>query len=191
MRKSPYLHRKTRRKIFGPIAEPMGFIFSHELKARDSQFLKEGIEPYRPTFIIRFYWLKGYIELHNNTDTIINSFSTYVRKIDRINEMIQKAYDHILSGSGPLIVRDFLNEVEINDGFGGTLFIHTDPDDCHNYCIFEISSCYKKYRHTGNVTEIKKYLRNLLDFLSLVKKDLTIIENKIKTLNLKGKESGN
>lgn len=177
-------YKNAKRKLFGPIVEPRGFIFSHHLYRRSvsvSDDDKETKEHFVDSLSLAlyFFWPGYRVEIHNNGDTIKKSFAAYEKKVNLIMELVEAGYQHLENGSGPLVVRDFLNDAEVNDGFGGTLFIHVDPDEKTNYCIFEISSCYKKYRYGTFPKEMKGYLRNLFDFLYLVKDDLAVIKEKI------------
>lgn len=183
MEKIPHQYSKSKRKLFGPVAEPMGFIFSHSLTGLseinpDSKTWKFNGH-YSLNLQLRFYWLGAHVDIHNNMDGIEKSFAAYEKKIKLIDDMATEAYNHLLTGAGPLVVREFLNDAEVNDGFGATLFIHVDPDLPSNYCIFEVSSCYKKYRYGTDVKTMKTYLSNFLDFMYLVKDDLVIVKEKL------------
>lgn len=192
MDKIPHQYVKHKRKLFGHATAPMGFIYSHNLTGMsalnpDTKTWKFNGD-YALNLQLRFFWLGAHVDIHNNTDTLHKSFDAYVKKIKLIDEMAAEAYAHITKGTGPLIVREFLNDIEVNDGFGATLFIHVDPDLPSNYCIFEISSCYKKYRYGADVKEMKKYLSNFLDFMYQVKDDLDIVKNKLSQIKVE-KES--
>lgn len=183
MEKSVSDYVKGKRKLFGAVTEPMGFIYNHRFRGTDEyevetkKWVFTGY--YSLDLQLRFFWLGAHVDIHNNTDGQRKSFEAYVKKIKLIDEMATEAYTHLTTGTGPLVVREFLNDVEVNDGFGATLFIHVDPDLASNYCVFEISSCYKKYRYGGPVKLMKVYLKNLLDFMYEVKDDLEIVKTKI------------
>jgi hypothetical protein len=137
---------------------------------------------------LSFIWLSANVRIHSNhDDDILKCFISYENKINIIKEMVTKVNDHLHNGEGPIIIRNFLNDINDNDGFGATLFITADPSAPHNYCVFEISSCYKKWRHGLDVAPMKKYLGSLINFLKLVDEDLVIIKAKI-TEYLKLKE---
>ena len=194
MENIPHQHQKRKRKLFGPVTEPMGFILSHSLIGMrtinpESKTWKFNGE-YGLNLQLRFYWLGAHVDIHNNMDTLQKSFAAYEKKIRLIDDMATEAYTHLTTGNGPLVVREFLNDAEVNDGFGATLFIHVDPDLPSNYCVFEISSCYKKYRYGTDVKGMKEYLKNFLSFMYNVKDDLAIVKEKIAQITAEKKEDG-
>jgi len=177
-------YKNAKRKLFGPLTEPRGFIFSHHLSRRKIKYQELNGEHKEEilnslSLALYFFWPGYRVEIHSNADSVRKSFAAYEKKINLLTELVEAAYTHLVSGSGPLVVRDFLNDADVNDGFGATLFIHVDPDEKTNYCIFEISSCYKKYRYGTEPKEMKKYLGNLFDFLYLIKDDLAVIKEKL------------
>jgi hypothetical protein len=127
-----------------------------------------------------FFWSNALVELHNNPDEDLSaSFNTYVNKISLVKLMCQDMIKHLEEGKGPYVRREFLNDAAVNDGFGATLFMTADPGDHTNYCIFEISSCYKKYRHAGNPRSMKRYLKSVVSFIDEVESDLVILKEKL------------
>lgn len=178
----------------GSIPNPMGFIFSHSIYGMkewspDLKKLKFS-GSYGLSLQLRLFWLGAYVDIHNNSDDIKKSFDAYMKKIKLMDEMATEAYQHLVSGNGPLVVREFLNDAEVNDGFGATLFIHVDPDLETNHCIFEVSSCYKKYRYGTSPRYMREYLKNFLSFMYDVKDDLAIIKERIDLCCPEKKEDG-
>ena len=176
-------HDKHKRKIVVPPPGLMGFIFSHRLIPVDKINLKTNKPEFTGNYMVNvdlcFFWPNAYISIHNNPDTDLQaSFLAYINKIALIRLMCQDMIEHLTSGKGPFVRREFLNDATINDGFGGTLFMTADPDDPNNYCIFEISSCYKKYRHSGTPNSLKKYLKDLDAFIIQAETDLGIFKEK-------------
>lgn len=175
-------HTKHKRKIIVPPPELMGFIFSHRIipikVPMENKWVFNG--EYMLEVKICFFWANAYIVIHNNTDSDLQaSFKAYSDKITLIRSMCQDMVEHLTTGKGPFVRREFLNDATINDGFGGTLFMTADPDDPANYCIFEISSCFKKYRHGGTPVDIKKYLNDLIAFIVNIEKDFIIVKEKL------------
>lgn len=170
-------YKNHKRKIFGPTTEIMGFIFMHSF----GEMCKDDTNPdkrYCVDLSLCFYWLGGKIVLHNNRDTPEKSLNTYVNKINLLGRLALKAYNHLQEGKGPLLIRRFLNNPKVNDGFSASIYIHVDPDDKDNWCVFEISSCFKKHRYLVDVKGMKVYLKNLLSFIAVVKEDLSVIKGK-------------
>lgn len=187
-------HDKNKRKIVVPSPGLIGFIFSNRLlpvevinrKTDELEFTGKHMIDLK----ICFFWPGAYVEIHNNPDeNIAASFKAYIDKITLIKSMCQEMVDHLTTGKGPLVCRNFLNDASINDGFGGTLFLTADPDLRNNYCIFEISSCFKKYRHSGTPSSLKKYLKDLINFIENVEIDLGVLKEKLdKTISEKKKD---
>lgn len=194
MEKNPNEHVKHKRKLFGSVVDPKGFIFSHtftetqEYNPETKKWKRNG--RYMLSLLLCFYWLGSRVDIHNNTDSIKKSFDAYHNKVKLVGEMAEEAYNHLESGEGPLVVREFLNDADVNDGFGATLFIHVDGGMKSNYCIFEVSSCYKKYRYGCNPKDMKIYLRNLMGFIYDIQEDLAIIKKKIDQVSLENKDDG-
>lgn len=180
-------HAKHKRKIIVPPPGLIGFIFTHRLTPIKTLTLVDNkstpIERHLLDIKLCFFWPGAYIEIHNNPDTNLQaSFLAYINKIILIRTMCLEMIEHLISGKGPFVRREFLNDASIDDGFGGTLFMTANPDHPANYCIFEISSCYKKYRHSGTPCSLKKYLKDLVTFINDVEVDLTIIKEKLEQI---------
>lgn len=185
-------HVKHKRKIVVPAPGLIGFIFSHRLTPIktivDSKWVPSG--KYIMDVKVCFFWPGAFVEIHNNPDTDLQaSFKAYVNKITLIKSMCQDMIAHLTTGKGPLVRREFLNDATINDGFGGTLFMTADPDSPSNYCIFEISSCFKKYRHSGPPSSIKKYLKDLVVFIIEAEKDLVMVKEMLDQIPVEKKKN--
>ncbi|QZA70756.1 hypothetical protein AH04_283 [Erwinia phage AH04] len=175
-------HVKHKRKIVVPPPGLIGFISSHRLTPvkRLTGGKLVPTEKYLLDVKLCFFWPSSYVEIHNNADEdLMLSFNAYLDKIKMIRVMCEDMVEHLNTGKGPFVRREFLNDATINDGFGGTLFMTADPDHPTNYCIFEVSSCYKKYRHSGTPSVLKKYLKDLISFINDAETDLVLIKEKI------------
>jgi hypothetical protein len=136
-----------------------------------------------------FFWPNAFVEVHNNPDEdLVASFNAYINKITLIKLMCQDMVKHLEEGKGPYVRREFLNDANVNDGFGATLYMTADPDDRTNYCIFEISSCYKKYRYGHTPHSMKKYLKSVISIVTETEKDLVILKEKLDQLPVGKKE---
>lgn len=175
-------HAKHKRKMVLPPPELIGFIYSHRFTPIQSLVNGKLVPTDKHLLNIKlcFFWPGAYVVLHNNPDDdLAASFKAYVDKVALIRVMCQDMIEHLTTGKGPFVRREFLNDATINDGFGGTLFMTADPDQPSNYCIFEISSCFKKYRHSGTPSSIKKYLKDLVTFIIESEQDLVVVKEKL------------
>ena len=186
-------HTKHKRKIVVPAPGLIGFIFSHRMTPIKTLVKSKWVPTGKYIMDVKvcFFWPNAYVEIHNNPDTDLQaSFKAYVDKVALIKLMCQDMIEHLTTGKGPFVRREFLNDATINDGFGGTLFMTADPDNPTNYCIFEISSCFKKYRHSGSPGSMKKYLKDLVAFITESEKDLVVIKEKLDQIPVEEKEDG-
>lgn len=184
-------HVKHKRKIVVPAPGLIGFIFSHRITPIQALISGKLTPTGKHILDIKlcFFWPGAYVEIHNNSDDdLAASFKAYVDKIVLIKSMCLDMIKHLNEGKGPFVRREFLNDATINDGFGGTLFMTADPDLPNNYCIFEISSCFKKYRHSGGPSVLKKYLKDLVSFINDAEVDLAIVKEKLDQIPVEEKK---
>lgn len=178
---------KRKRKLIDPYSI-VGFTFRNSLYhvevLKDAKGNETEANVWGVDLWITFFWPGCQIILHSNTDVLEKSFESYYNKLLKIKDICSRSLDHLLTGKGPKVNRDFLNDEKDNDGYGGTLFITGDPDDKDNYCVFEISSCYKKYRHGTNPKGMIKYLKSVLSFMDIVFTDLDLIKSKIEEVKV-------
>lgn len=174
---------KHKRKLIVSPPKVMGFLYSHyftEIKKWDEVSKKTvQLNEFMISLNLTFFWLGAMVQIHSNSDDIDKSFKAYKDKILIIKRLATEAYSHLTTGKGPFVTRDFLNDSTINDGFGATLFITCNPDSVEEYCVFEISSCYKKYRYGTNPKGMKHYLKSLLEFITEKEMDLKLVEERI------------
>lgn len=186
-------HVKHKRKIVVPPPGLIGFIFSHRLTPIKGLVGGKLVPTDRYLLDVQlcFFWPSAHVQIHNNPDDdLAASFKAYIDKLTLVKTMCQDMIEHLVSGKGPFVRREFLNDATINDGFGATLFMTADPDQPNNYCIFEISSCYKKYRHSGTPSSLKKYLNDLVAFITDAEVDLVIVKEKLDKVLSEKKEDG-
>lgn len=181
------IHDKNKRKFVFPSPSLIGFIFNNRFQELEVYDSKTSKFKYNGHYVLDlklcFFWPGSYVEIHNNPDNDLSlSFKEYIKKITLIKTMCQEMAAHISDGKGVLVKRNFLNDETVNDGFGATLFMTADPEFKENYCIFEISSCFKKYRYGTNPSTMKKYIRDLLSLISDLEQDLKIVEEKLKSI---------
>lgn len=177
---------KHKRKLIIPPPGIMGFTYSHYFTeaVQSGTIDGDGIaaNDYYVHMNISFVYPGSLITLHNNNDESIHqSFSEYQKKLTIIRKLATEALEHVTTGKGPKVFRDFLNDGMVNDGYGGTLFITADGDEPSNFCVFEISSCYKKYRHLTDPKGLKHYLKSLLAFMDGLDEDLINVKNLVDT----------
>lgn len=178
---------KRKRKLIGPTIGIMGFIFRHcveECVGWSSDGKTKESKSWAMDLNLAFVWSGAYVNIHSNSDVVDKSFDAYHAKLLKIKDMCERSLNHLNTGKGPFVARDFLNDEKINDGYGATLFITCDPSDGNNYCIFEISSCYKKYRYGTTPKGMKYYLKELLAFMDVIFKDLEIVKAKIEEVKV-------